>query len=376
MKEIIIFGMGPPGLFLARELGNKSILHCIGRNDDIGMSSKYGNKYIAATAEEVSSIVRSIIKEAETKPIGLIASGKYLSIILEEVPEIINSLDMLGVDFELVKLLNKKDSAYKMLEKSNIKTPKSVLLRDICIEQPNKFPLIAKWAKTHLHHDDSWKTKIINDKTELCEFIQATDIEEFGDYILIQEYINGQNVEEWGYGAYFENGREVAGIVFEQKRQFPEGICCYATEVMNSKAEHISEELRTFLFNINYTGFIQFDILVDDIGNFYVLDVNPRPWGSAKILKKNFTNIGNYLVGKEARAEKMERAERPARFIRIFSDLYYIGRKFLGTRRSGIVREAINDYSGGIRIIDEFDKKDLGPVYGALKKGVSQLREL
>ena len=41
------FWHGSSGLFLARELGNKSILHFIGRKDDIGMSSKYGNKYIA-----------------------------------------------------------------------------------------------------------------------------------------------------------------------------------------------------------------------------------------------------------------------------------------------------------------------------------------
>ena len=116
--------------------------------------------------------------------------------------------------------------------------------------------------------------------------------------------------------------------------------------------------------------------MVDDIRELLRFGCESKAWGKCKNLEKNFTNIGNYLVGKEARAEKMERAERPARFIRIFSDLYYIGRKFLGTRRSGIVREAINDYSGGIRIIDEFDKKDLGPVYGALKKGVSQLREL
>jgi hypothetical protein len=65
MRHIIILGMNFQGLFFLRELAKKRYnLHCIGRNqEEIGMYSRYGKKYVAANGMALRQVVAEILFE-------------------------------------------------------------------------------------------------------------------------------------------------------------------------------------------------------------------------------------------------------------------------------------------------------------------------
>ena len=118
--------------------------------------------------------------------------------------------------------------------------------------------------------------------------------------LIIQQYIAGNNMFEFGYGGYFKNGVPVCDVCFHQLRQYPQGVCCHILEVTDqTKAKNIKQQPRAFIKSINYNGFIQFDIKENAYtGEFYTLDINPRPWGSVSLLI-NRCKTNNIFEGNE-----------------------------------------------------------------------------
>lgn len=281
----ILFGMGPAGLFLARQLFRAGYeVIGIGKEDDIGRYSNTLKEYYAT--EEVS-VIKSIIGrncENQKNITAYICSDQYLTMFLEEWPEIFSLLSFSEPGKEMLELIADKERLIEYCRKIGVSFP----AKYDCDEHEERicFPVAIK-PNVKRGYSPIAKISVIDNREQLVDFLK--NAEEKGlskNELIIQQYIPGNNLYEYGYGGYFRNGQIVVDVTFMQLRQYPQGVSCYTCEV--TKAEDIKaikNLVMPFIEANNYDGFIQFDIKKHaTTGEFYVLDINPRPWGSVSIL--------------------------------------------------------------------------------------------
>lgn len=351
MEAYLIFGMGPAGLFLARQLrhhNNRAIV-AIGKKDDIGRYSNTLDKYYAT--EELVGIkeaVEQTIKEYDTV-YPYVCSDQYLSFFFEKWPDIFNKLYFSSPDYETLRLFSDKDSLMSFCQKLNMTIPHSEYLANsyyngmaLAIK-----PLVKRGVS------QMGKITVISSGEQLKAFKQR--VVESGasltDYI-VQPFIKGNNLFEYGYGGVFENGKALVDMCFYQLRQYPQGVSCYTLEITDPvKVSAIHQAVDVFPRQTNYTGFLQFDIKEDETtGELYVLDVNPRPWGSVSMLSSKLSSNGQLWHVKER--NKPCKWRFPLKELFSFKNRMNVPYSKIREMRSG------NNYT---YLIDLIDKKDLGP---------------
>ena len=294
MDAFLIFGMGPAGLFLSRQLKrhtNDSII-AIGKNDDIGRFSNTIDHYYATLELGVIKNVVTGILEQYTKITPFICSDQYLSLLLESWPEAFDILDFRYPNNSLLLLFSDKEKVMDYCLSLGMRVPKGELLSKADI---NAFPIAIKpLVKRGVSR--MGKITVIRDKQRLDNYkTQVLSLNEnLSDY-LVQPYIEGDNEFEYGYGGFFVNGTPIIDICFYQLRQYPQGVSCYTLEIENlEKRKEIILSVMPFIESTKYSGFLQFDIKEDkNTKLLYVLDVNPRPWGSVSMLTSHLDPNGS-----------------------------------------------------------------------------------
>lgn len=284
-RTYILFGMGPAGLFLARQLNRVGAeIVGIGKEDDIGRYSNTVKKYYAT--EDINSIqciVTDLCREYEN--IGAyICSDQYLTMFLEEWPELFSLLPFSEPGIEMLKLIADKERLMNFCKKIGIPFP--VNYNDVKGENGICFPVAIK-PNIKRGFSPIAKVSVINDSEQLICFLkQAKEKGLSESELIIQQYIPGNNLYEYGYGGYFREGQTVVDVTFMQLRQYPQGVSCYTCEVTRLEdINKIRKLVEPFIETTRYSGFLQFDIKKhSSTGDFYVLDINPRPWGSVSIL--------------------------------------------------------------------------------------------
>jgi hypothetical protein len=375
MSTIIVFGLSSSGLFLLREISKTdNVIIGVGRRNEIGLFSKFGIKYIVETEYDLRDIIGVILESCESKPKAFIGSGYYLTMIIERMPEIFDLVDFNGPDLQLLKVFNDKLLTYNLLEEYNISTLSAYQLTDINKIMAEEYPLILKWNSVELDSTKKIikKTKVINNKFEIEKLFISN--QNLSTKLILQRYIHGEAIEEYGYGGYYENGERRLEIIMKAIRQYPLGTYTFAEEVGdNDITNHIKTKLRYMLKEINYNGFIHFDIKIDtDTQKFYVIDANPRPWLSMKILKKKYPNFYMLFVGNFT---DIEEAKVKVQWVNLHMDFISIISRAINSRSILSIITDYRKYSINRIIIDIVQLNDLMPILGLGKIAFIKLKE-
>jgi predicted ATP-grasp superfamily ATP-dependent carboligase len=119
------------------------------------------------------------------------------------------------------------------------------------------------------------------------EYKTPRDIEEIVDRqrhldfplerFFVQEKINGSGI---GLAMLYDGGRQLASIAYRQVRTYPVPFG-QPTYRASAHAPACEEHLKRLLDHLKWHGVCQADFLIsDDDGRPYLIDVNPRYWGS------------------------------------------------------------------------------------------------
>lgn len=351
-KLCIIFGLGPAGLFLSRNLkraGANVVAFC--KIDDIGRFSNTITKYyITESGSEISTILLKILSSIDYTPIAYICSDQYLTTIIEDQPDILKLLNFAEPNEKLLRLIANKEALIEQCRTSNINIPLTFNLQDL---NESVFPIIVK-PNIKRGHSPIKKVTYINSTTELSSFLDNAKAHNLSESDLIfQQAIRGNNKYEYGYGGYFKNGQPIKEIFFRQVRQLPQGVSCYTIEIQEEdiKKKILSQTL-PFIRNVCYSGFLQFDLKEDEITKkIYVLDINPRPWGSVSILSK-YCKTATVFEKEERHTTKIVKWRFPLKEIFSFKNKNNLSYKEIANLYSGIKTATI---------IDLFSAKDIKP---------------
>ena len=269
---------------------------------------------------------------------------------LEENPNLFKSIDMSEPGIEVFELIFDKEKLISYCEKIGVQFPAIYSERDIDCNNVD-YPIAAK-PNIKRGHSPLKKITVINNQRELTSFLnEAKNAGYKIDEILFQKYINGDNRWEYGYGGYFKEGTPITEVFFVQARQYPQGVSCYTIEIVD---EVLRNEIRNatarFLNEIKYTGFLQFDLKQDELTRqIYVLDINPRPWGSISILTPKCVDVSVFR-------EKKDIGKRCCWHFPLKEAVSFRNKKNVNYKECGKLGR-------GISVIDLFDKKDVKPFF-------------
>lgn len=305
----VVFGLGPAGLALARVLRRASrAVYAVCRTDDIG---RYSNTLSGFTvAKEPSEVLRYLYTldscSEQGKPEGWIASDQYLTMILENRSDFESALSFVEPGLDFLSEFNDKERAFARCSEADMNIPQRATLEAVMAGRSEiAFPIVVKpREKTLFAVDDGvGKIRIAEDRSTLEDV--ARGVESCGAVLSAYEcepYISGSNWNEIGYGGYAADGAMLADIVIRQFKQYPQGVACAAIELDDTDLLHrVRYEARKLVESMGYTGFIQFDMKVDEVTNaLYVLDVNPRPWGSVGVLLRKYPDLPRCVADRVA----------------------------------------------------------------------------
>lgn len=362
-KVIIVFGMGPAGLFLARQLKKeKKIVYGIGKQDDIGRYSNTLKKYfVTESVIGVQEAIKKISNEEKQHIGGYICSDQYLTMFLEEYPSIFDVINISEPGIEAFKLIYDKEGLVKYCRERKMNFPMTYSSENI-LKGSVDYPIAVK-PNIKRGRSPLKKVYVIRSEIELTEFL--SNVKSAGyevDNFLFQQYINGNNGWEYGYGGYFKEGNPITEVFFVQARQYPQGVSCYTMEITDSELRNqIRDAISTFLSDMKYTGFLQFDLKQDEkTKKIYVLDINPRPWGSISILSPRCSDQS--VFNKKKDSELSYCWHFPLKELASFRNKNNV--KYKDCKKNAQRR----------KVVDLFDKDDLKPFFAQLVIAIEKIK--
>ena len=198
------------------------------------------------------------------------------------------TLSYLG-DIETYNILNDKVRLHELAKSLEIKTPN----RYESLEDAH-FPFVIK--PTNL--SSAKGVLYVNNKNEIPKDYQY-------DNIIIQDFIQGVGV---GYSFYCEKGKIINGFGHKRLAEYPisGGSSTYRESYKDPRMHKIAHKI---VNHLEYTGFAMFEFKLTKSNQLYLLEVNPRIWGSINLGLINGFNYFDRILG--APKIKVKKRKKP-----------------------------------------------------------------
>lgn len=219
-----------------------------------------------------------------------------------------NTLNYLG-DFSSYQILNDKFQLHDLAVKLNILVPEKY--EDL---NSAKIPFVIK------PNNLSSAKGVVYIKKE-SDIPDSINIES----TVIQQYVNGKGM---GYSFYCRNGLITDGYGHKRLAEYPVsgGSSTYRTGYQDARMVEVSSRI---VKHLNYTGFAMFEFLLTDNNDLYLLEVNPRIWGSINQGLVNGTNYFKEIFG--AQNQKLKKRKHqintyigPVIYISLFKYMFQL----------------------------------------------------
>lgn len=286
----------------------------IGANSDIDTSAmQVVDKAFEVPNVNSDNYIPTILDICKSEDVSLVVS--LFDIDLPYLAKNKDKFDELGIclvvsDKEIIEIANDKWSTYNFLVKNNLPTPqtyKSLLsFKDAVTKEEIGFPVIIKprWGMGSL---SVYKAENMEDVTFFSCYCQraiqssylnilSTQLDES---VLIQEYITGK---EFGVDVFNDLNANRLVTVAKEKVAMRSGETDAATVVDNLLIQNLANNLGSKLGHI---GNLDIDILLDDLGNPYILEFNARFGGGYPFSHLAGVNFPALLI-QMAKGEEIE----------------------------------------------------------------------
>jgi len=183
-------------------------------------------------------------------------------------------------DFEQFDLLHDKEKLNNLLSELRIKRP----LRFDSFDSAT-LPFVIK--PTNLSSAKGVKY-ILNEKD------RSTHKVHYNNDLIVQEYVKGIGI---GYSVFARNGAIVVGAGHKRLAEHPVtgGSSVYRDSYSDQRTKEFAQKL---LRAAKWSGFAMFEFKLSPDGEIYVIEVNPRIWGSINQGLQNGCNYFEPLLGK------------------------------------------------------------------------------
>ena len=285
----LVIGGDYQGLGIIRSLGRHGIPSVVIDDEhSIGSYSRY-TKHAAhfRSLREPGATVESVLSIG--KRFGL--QGWILFPTRDEtVAAFSNAREELGQFFRVptpnwdsVKYAWDKRNMHQLLKELQIPAPKSFNPRTVEELDHIDFdpPYVLKPAiKEKFFYKTRAKAWRANSREELRRLFRLAIDHSGPGEMLIQELIPGDGRHQFSYCAFFKEGRAIASMVAQRRRQHPLEFGRASTYVVTCENPLLENYSQRFLKAINYYGLVEAEFKFDPRDEQFKLhDVNLRTWG-------------------------------------------------------------------------------------------------
>ncbi|MBA3687647.1 MAG: ATP-grasp domain-containing protein [Chloroflexi bacterium] len=344
----VVIGGDYQGLGIVRSLGRRGIPVCIIDNEySIARFSRYAQRSVRVrelrdpevTVDTVLEIGRRFRLEGwvlyPTRDETVSAFAMHRSRLAEffRVPT---------PEWETTRWATDKRNTYRLAGDLGIPAPQTWYPTSVddLAEIDGRFPLVLKPAiKDQFIYATKAKAWRVDSRDQLVErFVEAAAITGT-DGMMVQELVPGGGRHQFGYCAFFKDGRAVASLVARRWRQHPPDFGRASTFVETVDLPQLAELSEEFLRAIDYYGLVEVEFKRDPRdGTYKLLDVNARTWGYHTLGPTAGLDFP-YLLFRDQVGERVPnqpRAKLGIRWVRLVTDLpmaaVEIGRGRLGWR--------------------------------------------
>ncbi|MGA8022822.1 MAG: hypothetical protein WA361_05920 [Candidatus Acidiferrales bacterium] len=266
-------------------------------------------------------------------------------------------------EWETVQWMWDKRNTYKLAMELKIPIPESWFPTDSDdVERiTTPFPLALKPAiKEHFVYATRVKAWRANNKAELRDLLRRANSVTGPGEIIVQDLIPGDGRHQFGYCAFFKDGKAVGSMVTRRRRQHPYEFGRASTFVETIDLPALESLSERFLQKINYYGLVEVEFKLDPRdGQFKLLDVNPRTWGYHSLGVSAGVDFPYLLYADQVGIPLQPCRGKPGvSWIRLLTDFP------TGVMDVGSGRLSLKEYLGSLRNFDTeavFSRKDPMP---------------
>jgi predicted ATP-grasp superfamily ATP-dependent carboligase len=196
------------------------------------------------------------------------------------------------VDYEKMNIAQNKSKTFKLAKEINIPIPLTYHINSVHeiedIKEKISYPAVIKKVNPN-------ESGVIycNNSMELTTLYKgnAKQLNEKSKLPIIQEYIRGEGV---GFYALFNKGKCKAYFMHERLHEYPitGGSSTLAKSSYNEKLKYMGEKI---LSALNWHGVAMVEFKRDRMGHYYLMEINPKFWGSLELSYKAGLNFP-YMV--------------------------------------------------------------------------------
>ena len=247
------------------------------RNYTKRIRTKYSKKHFIIEENNLDHLTELINNNAIN--VFFPVSSDLIGVCIKNKELFGRTIDYLG-DFETFNKLNDKDLLMKLAQYIGVLTPKTFN----CLNEVT-FPCVLKPTISA----SSIGVEYLYNSDDLDKVL-STNLD--GNYI-IQEFVKGEGV---GYSVYAKNGVIVKGFGHLRLGEYPisGGSSVYRKEYENKEMRFCAEAI---LKETKWTGFAMFEFKLSKDDKVYLIEVNPRLWGSLNQGLQNGVNYFESILG-------------------------------------------------------------------------------
>lgn len=325
--EILIIGTDANAYYMARcyhEAYNKKA-NLLGKTPMI--YTKYTNILNVIynekiwTEEGFLDALEDFRKQHPGKKILLISSNETYAAFISKNKDKINEQFVHNYpNIDIINSLIMKEAFYKTYENSVLDFPKTIYYN--CSEKPEiaydfAYPVIIKPSNVieynHISFEGKNKIYKVNSEEELVEIVNTIANNGYTDTLILQEFIPGDDSYLFDSVVYCGKDKKVKLISFAQiglqeHSKTMVGNAAVLINGFNQYGDHseMVEKIKTFMEDIGYQGFAEFDMKYDYRDNKYkVLEINARQGRSSYYISPLGYNLVKILVDDLINNQKM-----------------------------------------------------------------------
>ena len=290
----------------------------------LGFYSKYSSKNVklsdpAENAEQFLRDIRKLSEECTERPVIIPVGITTLLALCERREEVEKFADVSLPPLPSIELANDKARLIPFAESVGVAVPQTTFQRDgESVEELSeriKYPTVIKLSRGEMFGlAPEERYAIIKTKEEFME--KFPHFASYGEKVLIQQYIEGDG---YGVSAVFgKNGEPLEVFCHRRIREYP-AIGGPSSFCESADEPELCSSAIKLLRALSWEGVAMVEFKGSPESGFYLMEINPRLWGSSGLAPNSGCNIP-YAIFRAACGEEAEPFEK-------FSPKYKVGHK-------------------------------------------------
>ncbi len=241
------------------------------------------------------------------KPLLLVPCGdNYVKLLTRNQDALRDYYRFITIDEALLSQLGTKETFYTLCEQHGFLFPKTATVtvnNYQTVELPFDFPVVVKPSNSvaywNCYFPHKKKVFVAETKEEFDAIVAAIYGSTYQDHLIVQEFIPGDDSHMRVMNCYCDQNGKVRLLALGQpllEEHSPEGIGSYAA-IIPAEDLPLCRQMKTFLEDIGYKGFANFDLKYDSRdGQYKLFEMNPRQGRSSFFVTAMGHNLARYLA--------------------------------------------------------------------------------